>query len=133
MILVDSSVWIDYFRGDRNKYTDRLDTSLQSADEDLGVADLVVFEVMRGFSRPAEKRRAHALLTTLDVVEIGGLENAVHAAEHYLELRAQGYTIRSPIDILLASYCITHKHLLLHRDADFDVMETLRGLKVWKH
>jgi predicted nucleic acid-binding protein len=133
MILVDSSVWIDYFRGDRNIYTDRLDISLERADQDVGVADLVVFEVMRGFSRPAEKRRALELLTTLDVVEIGGLDNALLAAEHYRELRAQGYTISSPIDILLASYCITHQHMLLHRDADFDVMETLRGLKVWKH
>jgi predicted nucleic acid-binding protein len=133
MILVDSSVWIDYFRGDRNIYTDRLDISLERADQDVGVADLVVFEVMRGFSRPAEKRRALELLTTLDVVEIGGLDNALLAAEHYRELRAQGYTISSPIDILLASYCITHQHTLLHRDADFDVMETLRGLKVWKH
>ena len=133
MILVDSSVWIDYFRGDRSKYTERLDRSLGSADEDVGVADLVVFEVMRGFSRPAEQRRAQELLLTLNVVEIGGLENALLAAEHYRELRAQGYTIRSPIDVLLASYCITHQHTLLHRDADFDVMETLRGLKVWQH
>jgi predicted nucleic acid-binding protein len=133
MILVDSSVWIDYFRGESNKYTDRLDISLERSDQDVGVADLVVFEVMRGFSRPAEKRRAQELLTTLEVVEIGGFDNALLAAEHYRELRAQGYTIRSPIDILLASYCITHQHLLLHRDADFDVMETLRGLKVWKH
>jgi predicted nucleic acid-binding protein len=133
MILVDSSVWIDYFRGDRNKYTERLDRSLGSADEDVGVADLVVFEVMRGFSRPAEQRRARELLLTLNVVEIGGLDNALLAAEHYRELRAQGYTIRSPIDVLLASYCITHQHTLLHRDADFDVLETLRGLKVWQH
>ena len=133
MILVDSSVWIDYFRGVTNDLTEQLDKWLDNADDEVGVADLVVFEVMRGFSRPMEKNRAQGLLLTLQVVEIGGLDNALIAAEHYRELRERGYTIRSPIDVLLASYCITHNHLLLHRDADFDVMQTLRGLKVWPH
>jgi predicted nucleic acid-binding protein len=133
VILVDSSVWIDYFRGVTSDLTEQLDKWLDSADDEVGVADLVVFEVMRGFSRPLEKDRALALLLTLQVVEVGGLDNALLAAEHYRELRSRGYTIRSPIDVLLASYCITHNHLLLHRDADFDVMETLRGLKVWPH
>jgi predicted nucleic acid-binding protein len=133
VILVDSSVWIDYFRGVTNGLTEQLDKWLDNADDEVGVADLVVFEVMRGFSRPTEKDRAQDLLLKLHVVEIGGLDNALLAAEHYRELRERGYTIRSPIDVLLASYCITHKHLLLHRDADFDVLETLRGLKVWPH
>jgi len=69
----------------------------------------------------------------LDVVEIGGLDNALRAAEHYSALRAQGYTVRSPIDVLLASYCIAQGHMLLHRDADFDVMAALRGLQVVPH
>jgi predicted nucleic acid-binding protein len=133
VILVDSSVWIDYFRGVNNDLTNQLDKLLDNADDEVGVPDLVVFEVMRGFSRSVEKDRALALLFTLQVVEIGGLDNALIAAEHYRELRERGYTIRSPIDVLLASYCITHNHLLLHRDADFDVMQTLRGLKVWPH
>jgi len=72
-------------------------------------------------------------LLALDVVEIGGLDNSLRAAEHYSALRAQGYTVRSPIDVLLASYCITHGHMLLHRDADFDVMAALRGLQVVPH
>jgi len=133
VILVDSSVWIDYFRGVTSNLTEQLDKWLDIADDEVGVADLVVFEVMRGFSRPAEKDRTQDLLLTLQVVEIGGLDNALLAAEHYRELRERGYTIRSPIDVLLASYCISHNHLLLHRDADFDVMQTLRGLKVWPH
>ncbi|MBK5205382.1 MAG: PIN domain-containing protein [Polaromonas sp.] len=133
MILVDSSVWIDFFRGTRNAQTDQLDVWLDKADAEIGVADLVVFEVMRGFARVKEQACAKDLLLTLDVVEIGGLDNALLAARHYRELRALGYTIHSPIDVLLASYCITHDHLLLHRDADFGVMETLRGLKVWRH
>ena len=133
MILVDSSVWIDYFRGARNRPVEQLLAWLQGgkATVDLGVADLVVFEVMRGFASPKEQKRAHDLLLALDVVEIGGLDNALLAAEHYRLLRARGFTIKSPIDVLLASYCITHDHTLLHRDVDFDAIETLRGLKAW--
>jgi predicted nucleic acid-binding protein len=132
MILVDSSVWIDYFKGVKNLQTEQLDVLLADADEELGVADLVVFEVMRGFSSLKAKRRAQALLLSTRVVDIGGL-NALLAAEHYGVLRQKGYTVASPIDVLLASYCIAHDHLLLHRDTDFDVLETLRGLKTWPH
>ncbi len=135
MILVDSSVWIDYFRGASNRPVEQLVAWLKGGDApvDLGVADLVVFEVMRGFASPIAQRRARDLLLGLDVVEIGGLDNALRAAEHYSALRAQGYTVRSPIDVLLASYCIAQGHMLLHRDADFDVMAALRGLQVVSH
>jgi predicted nucleic acid-binding protein len=135
VILVDSSVWIDYFRGASNRPVEQLVAWLQGGDApvDLGVADLVVFEVMRGFASPIAQRRARELLLGLDVVEIGGLDNALRAAEHYSALRAQGYTVRSPIDVLLASYCIAYGHMLLHRDADFDVMAALRGLQVVPH
>ena len=133
MILVDSSVWIDFFRGTSNAVTDHLVKLLKNGpvEVEVGVADLVVYEVMRGFDLRKDQARAKDLLLSLVVVEIGGLENSLLAAEHYNILRGQGFTIRSPIDVLLASYCITHNHLLLHRDADFDVMETLRGLKAW--
>jgi predicted nucleic acid-binding protein len=135
VILVDSSVWIDYFRGTRNRPVQQLLTWLQGgkATVDLGVADLVVFEVMRGFASPKEQKRAHDLLLALDIVEIGGLDNALLAAEHYSALHAQGYTVSSPIDVLLASFCISNGHMLLHRDADFDVMAALRGLQIAPH
>jgi predicted nucleic acid-binding protein len=133
MILVDSSVWIDFFRNTSNAWTNRLVKCLQDDEGTIAVADLVVFEVMRGFHQAADQVRAKNLLLGLEVVEIGGLENALVAAQHYRELRLRGHTIRSPIDVLLASYCIAHGHFLLHRDADFDLLETLRGLKVWRH
>ena len=134
MILVDSSVWIDYFRGIRNRPVQQLLAWLQGdAVVELGVADLVVFEVMRGFRSPVDQARAKDLLLGLHVVEIGGLDNALVAAGHYSALRAQGYTVRSPIDVLLASFCISHGHMLLHRDGDFDVMATLRGLQIAPH
>jgi len=133
MILVDSSVWIDYFRGVRSPQTEHLDALLADADDELGAADLVVFEVLRGFTSPKAHRQAKELLLSTRIVALGGLDNALAAAHHYRTLREVGYTIASPIDVLLASYCITNNHTLLHSDADFDVIETMRGLKTWPH
>ena len=133
MILVDSSVWIDFFENISNVSTNRLAKCLQDDKVTVGVADLVVFEVMRGFHQAADQTRAKDMLLGLEFMEIGGLENALVAAQHYRELRLPGHTVRNPIDVLLASYCITQGHFLLHRDADFNLLETLRGLKVWRH
>ena len=133
MILVDSSVWIDYFRGVENAHTVVLDQWLDDPVLEVGVADLVAFEVLRGFSNDRARQQAQDFLLDLPTVEIGGIANALRAAEHDRALRAKGFTIRSPIDVLLASYCITHSHTLLHRDADFDAIQTLRGLQTWPH
>ena len=131
MTLVDSSVWIDYFRGLKNPYTERLDELLDQVEEEVGVADLVVFEVLRGFIVPKAQQQAQALLLSTTVVEIGGLDNALRAAVLYQRLRETGRTVRSPIDVLLASYCMTHGHTLMHRDADFESLKSLGGLTTW--
>jgi len=128
-----TSVWIDYFRGESNLHTRRLDEYLDQPVMEIAVADLVVYEVLRGFRQGKALLEAESFLRELPSVDIGGIDNVLAAAEHYRSLRARGYTIASPIDVLLASYCITHDHLLLHRDSDFDVMETLRGLKAWSY
>lgn len=135
MILVDASVLIDHFRGTSNAQTEQLGRWLSGQDgpPDIGVADLVVFEVMRGFSTTKAQARARDLLLALQVVEIGGLDNALMAASLYRRLREQGRTVHSPIDMLLASYCMTHGHVLLHRDADFELLKTLGGLDTWPH
>jgi len=133
MILVDSSVWIDFFRQSPTPSCVQLVELLQEGSATVGTADLVVYEVLRGFNTGRALRDAQDLLLDLPIVEIGGIANALQAAEHDRALRAKGYTIRSPIDVLLASYCITHGHTLLHRDADFDVLQTLRGLKTWPY
>ena len=135
MILVDSSVLIDHFRGTINPQTQQLKRWLSGEDgpPDIGVADLVIFEVVRGFSTASAQARARELLLDLEVVGIGGLDNALQAATLYQRLRQSGRTVRSPIDVLLASYCMTHGHTLLHRDTDFESLKTLGGLDTWPH
>jgi predicted nucleic acid-binding protein len=130
VILVDSSVWIDFFNGASNTAVDRLDVLLSDTSSTLATADLVVYEVLRGFRSSRLLVDAQELLSELTQVELGGLSHAIQAADHY---RALGYSIRSPIDVLLASYCITHGHTLLHRDADFESLKTLGGLDTWPH
>jgi len=131
MILVDSSVWIDFFNQAQTPQSLRLELWLKRADVYLGTADLVVFEVLRGFRKDKACLQAEGLMSELPVVDIGGLDNALRAAKLYRSLRAQGRTVRSPIDVLLASYCMTHGHTLLHRDADFESLKTLGGLDTW--
>jgi predicted nucleic acid-binding protein len=133
MILVDSSVWIDFFRGGQTTQSDALARCLGDASIELGMADLVLFEVMRGFREGVLMRQAQALMSALPQIEIGGSTHVLKAAERYRQLRSQGRTVRSPIDVLLASYCMSHGHTLLHRDADFEALKTLGGLETWSH
>lgn len=133
MILVDSSVWIDFFNQTDTPQSLQLERWLKRADVLLGTADLVVFEVLRGFRQDKACQEAQSLLVELPVVDIGGLGNALDAARLYRRLRALGRTVRSPVDVLLASYCMTHDHMLLHRDADFETFKGAGGLKTWPH
>ena len=133
MIFVDASVWINFFNGQESAEVRRLTELLADGAAPLGMADLTLFEVLRGFRHPQDFHAARDALAALPVIDIGGEAHALLAAEHYRALRAQGVTVRSPIDVLLASYCIEHGHALLHSDRDFDALETLRGLRVWRH
>ena len=132
MILVDSSVWIGFFRDGSDAASNLLTQCLGDSSVEVGMADLVLFEVMRGFKDGRLMRDAQVLMRALPQIEIGGQAHALKAAERYRQLRAQGRTVRSPIDVLLASYCMTHGHTLLHRDADFESLKTLGGLDTWQ-
>jgi predicted nucleic acid-binding protein len=92
-----------------------------------------LFEVLRGFRHESGYRQAKRLLQSLDLEDTSGIHLAEAAAQHYRSLRAQGITVRSGIDVLVASYCIEHDYALLHRDRDFRAFESLRGLRGWVH
>ena len=128
MTLVDSSVWIDYFRGVTSPETDKLDALLGT--EALLTGDLIVAEVLQGFSAESEFNTARQLMTTrLSVVSLVGPDNAVQAARNYRALRAQGVTIRKAIDTLIATYCIENGVSLLFSDRDFNPFVDYLGLR----
>ncbi len=117
MILVDSSVWIEYFSGNNNPHTDFLDGVL--GVEPVGIGDLILTEVLQGFRSDADFKTAKSLLLELHIFEIIGTNRAVKAAEHYRFLRSKGLTIRKTVDTLIATFCIEQKFPLLFTDKDF--------------
>lgn len=133
MVVVDSSVWIDFLRGTVNPATDELARLLSGAAVRLVVPDLVLFEVLRGFRDEREHRKAAQLMKAIGIEATGGEVVALAAAQHYRALRQAGVTPRSAIDVLLAAFCIEHDYLLLHADRDFDAFRSRRGLRVWSH
>ena len=133
MLVVDSSVWIDFFNDVDTPGAQLLQHLLDRGEVRVVVPDLVLFEVLRGFRFEHEYRQARLLMQTLSVEPVGGAEVALAGAQHYRSLRAQGITVRSAIDVLVASFCIENDYALLHRDRDFTAFEELRGLRGWKH
>ena len=133
MLVVDSSVWIDFFNNTEHPAVDLLQQLLDHGEVRLVVPDLVLFEVLRGFRQEHSHRQARRLMESLSVESAGGVDVALAAAQHYRSLRAQGVTVRSPIDVLVASFCIERDYALLHRDRDFLAFEDLRGLRSWRH
>lgn len=127
MILVDSSVWIDYFRGAGTRETDKLDALL--GNEPLATGDLVITEVLQGFANDGDFNEAHALLSSLTIVELGGRNIAVRAARNYRRLRALGVTVRKTIDTIIATRCIEDDLALLYSDRDFDPFVKHLGLR----
>lgn len=117
MILVDTSIWIDYFNGRDTREVDKLDSLLGS--EPLAVGDLILTEILQGFGSDADFRKAKELLTALTLFEMLGRDNALRSAEHYRELRKRGVTVRKTVDVIIATFCIVENHSLLHADRDF--------------
>ena len=133
MLVVDSSVWIDYFAGNASPERATLRRLLHDGEVRLVVPDLVLFEVLRGFRLEREFRQARTLMESLSIEPIGGTGLALEAAQHYRSLRAMGVTVRSAVDVLIATFCIEMGYSLLHRDRGFDAFEQERGLRSWRH
>jgi hypothetical protein len=128
MIMVDSSVWVDYFRESMTPQTKKLDYLL--ASEPLAVGDLILIEVLQGIAGERDFNRTRKMLTALTVVELGGAEIAVQAARNFRTLRSLGVTVRKTIDTVIATRCIESGYDLLHSDRDFDPFAEHLGLRV---
>ena len=128
MVIIDTTVWVDYFRGADHPETRWLDRELQR--QRLGLTDLILCEVLQGIrDRRTFERVRHDLLRFV-VFSAGGIDLAVAAAENYRALRERGITVRKTIDCLIATFCLLDGHTLLHRDRDYDSFERALGLQV---
>ena len=128
MILVDTSVWIDYFKGTIKPQTEILDSLL--GHQPLAIGDLILTEVLQGFANDRDFIVTTNLLTSLVAVDLGGQEIAIQAAKNFRTLRKLGVTVRKTIDTVIATRCIESGYDLLHNDRDFDPFAKHLGLRV---
>lgn len=130
MVLADTSVLIDYFRGVKNWQTDRLDWLLGAQPVALG--DLILTEILQGFDQETDFQRVRSLLSALPLFELGGYQLCLQAANNYRILRRKGISAPKTIDVIIGTGCIEFSFELLHNDRDFVPMEQILGLKVVK-
>ncbi|NGP89709.1 type II toxin-antitoxin system VapC family toxin [Fodinibius halophilus] len=130
MILVDTSVWVDYFNGVENKQTENLDRIL--SEQSILVGDIILTEILQGFDSDKEFRLAKQALDPLDCVHLGGKPLAIKAASNFRFLRSKGVTIRKTVDMLIGSWCIEHEVELLHNDKDFNQIATQLPLRIYR-
>ena len=117
MIMVDSSVWIDYFNGRETTETLQLDSLL--GVKPIAIGDIILTEVLQGFRNDEDYKTAKSLLTSLTIFELLGEKMALKSADNYRQLRKQGITIRKTADVIIASFCIENNLPLLFSDQDF--------------
>lgn len=127
MILVDTSVWIDYLRGLATTQTIELGIQMEAGP--LLIGDLILCEVLRGVRLEAQARSVEASLRRFEVVALADPDLAIKAADNYRQLRGRGVTIHSVIDLIIGTFCIERGHALLHSDRDFEPMERFLGLR----
>jgi predicted nucleic acid-binding protein len=128
VVIVDTTVWVDYFQGVTNPETDWLHVELDR--QRLGLTDVILCEVLQGVRDEFAAKDVERQLLKLEVFETGGIDLAREAARNYRTLRGRGHTVRKTIDCLIATFCIREQHSLLHRDRDFDPFETFLELSV---
>jgi predicted nucleic acid-binding protein len=128
MIVVDTTVWIDYFNGIKNPQTDCLDKLI--AEEQLLIGDIILGEVLQGFRSDDDFETARLALSHLPQAPMLNPTLAIRSARNYRILRKLGITVRKTIDCFIATYCIEFDHQLLHNDRDFDPFESHLGLQV---
>jgi predicted nucleic acid-binding protein len=128
MVIVDTTVWIDYLAGRRNAETNYLDSELSR--QRFGLTDLILCETLQGVRDEKTFERVLRDLRKFEVFETGGEELALAAAQNFRTLRRRGHTVPKTIDCWIATFCLREGHSLLHRDRNYDPFEKFLGLVV---
>lgn len=126
-VVVDSSVWIDYLRGVDARHVIALDKAIKSRP--VMIPDMALAEVLLGLKTNLVADKVETELRQFEVIDVGGREYAVKAAQNYRRLRTVGKTIRSTIDLMIGTWCIEKNIPLLHNDRDYLFMEQHLGLR----
>ena len=130
MILVDTSVWIQFFNGIDTAPSRWLERLIEG-EEDIGISEYILTEVLQGFKRDEDFEIARQHLLQFPIFSLSRLDSYVKAAQIYRRCRKEGITIRKTIDCLIAQTAIEHRLTLLHHDADFDRLATICPLRIF--
>jgi predicted nucleic acid-binding protein len=130
MVTVDTSVWIDFFKGRTTPPTQQLERILIDATQEIVVLDLVLFEILMGVKDEREYQLVSGTLSPFVVPSAGGKDVAMSAAKIYRQLRQKGLTVRSSVDLLIAAWCLINASELLHNDRDFDAIASHFPLQI---
>ena len=128
-MLVDTSVWVDYFNGYRSPEANRLAQAMADG-EPLAITGLIWTEILLGFRSDAEANRISGLLEAFDYVKEPTRADYIEAARIYRVCRTQGFTIRSTIDCVIVQTCLRHGLELLCKDRDFKAIATCFPLRL---
>ena len=128
MVVVDTTVWVDYINGADKPGCNWLDREIDL--QRIGLTDLTLCELLQGVRDEPKAEALHITLSRFVLIPTGGEALAVAAAKNYRKLRSKGITVRKTIDCLIATCCLEQGHSLLHNDRDFDGFEKYLGLRV---
>ena len=131
MVVVDTTVWIDYIHGLDTPYTNALDQELLHNQVITG--DLIIAEFLQGFRDDKDFEAAKEIMDSLIYCDMLGKDIALKAAMNFRLLRKKGISIRKTVDIIIGTFCIEHELSLLHNDRDFEPMEKFLGLRIYKN
>jgi predicted nucleic acid-binding protein len=128
VVIVDTTVWVDYLNGVETPQTNWLDAEVEQ--QRLGLTDLILCETLQGVRDEDRASQVQRELLQFEVFTMGGVDLALTAARNYRTLRANGHTVRKTIDSLIATFCLMNDHALLHNDRNYDPFEEILGLSV---
>jgi predicted nucleic acid-binding protein len=130
-ILVDTSVWVDFFNGINNPGTGSLHEMLE-AEDPICISDVILAETLQGFRSNEDFESVKTHLLHFQIYSLQSPEGYIRAAQLYRTCRKQGATIRKTIDCLIAQIALDHGLILLHQDNDFDKIASVSGLRVYR-
>ena len=131
MILVDTSVWVDFFRGAKSPQREILRRLIED-EEDIAITEIILTEILQGIKYDRDFRRIKALLLDFPIFRPRGIETYLKAAQIYRGCRKKGVTVRKTIDCIIAAICIENNLTLLHHDRDFNLISSCTRLKCFK-
>lgn len=130
MIVVDTTVWIDYYADRDTPQVAHLAACLDNGAEDLALTDIILTEILQGLRTEQEVRRVDDRMSVFDVLRLREPADFRRAAALYRSARRKGVTIRRTSDCLIAAVCVREQVPLLHADSDFDNLARVTDLDV---